>query len=568
MVNLCSSSTSGNEDLALSPVKPKTTTGCTTPTDVIRQLIPNVTDDYHDPITRQLPILARPSEGLDVNQLFTLMIGTVPPNRICYRKPTSITYSSVFVIDLSSVHCIDDLRADDNGVWTHGGKPRKKYNIEFDPDTHEVISAVAVTDNTSTEDKNQFTLVRIYHHHQSTPTFHRRISYVIDDEGKTVQYAVVQYLFSDGNEIPVVLLPHGNAKRVSSSYRRTQKSTLSKMKKTAGKPKDVISKVFDEAGGMLGASSSSEIPRNRRQIYNIQHSSLSHGSIGTSGKPDPIFELLQQCKMDLTPGGRKFIRSVNFETSPSCVIATDAQLQNVVRFCTNQGPHCILGIDPTFNLGKFYVTITTFVYTHVVKKGTMEAPTFFGPMFIHTEKNFESYHYFFSTLLKMEPKLANIIAVGTDGEQAITKALRAVFGERFIHLRCFIHMKDNIQRKLGEFLLPERIRNEIIRDLFGFQQDTVYVKGILDAESVTDFDLRLSHLKSKWDGLEQSVHSEKDPQVHDWILKNVSAVMKECMIAPIRESAGLGSPPRIYTTNRNECMNHVAKAHMDHRKSS
>ena len=186
------------------------------------------------------------------------------------------------------------------------------------------------------------------------------------------------------------------------------------MKKTTGKPKDVISKVFDEAGGMLGASSSSEIPQNRRQIYNIQHLSLSHGSIGTSGKPDPIFELLQHCKMDLMPGGRKFIRSVNFETSPSCVIATDAQLQNVVRFCTNQGPRCILGIDPTFNLGKFYVTITTFVYTHVVKKETMEAPTFSGPMFIHTEKNFESYHYFFSTLLKMEPKLANIIAVGTD----------------------------------------------------------------------------------------------------------------------------------------------------------
>ena len=151
---------------------------------------------------------------------------------------------------------------------------------------------------------------------------------------------------------------------------------LSKMKKTAGKPKYVISKVFDEAGGMLGASSSSEIPRNRRQIYNIQHSSVSHGNIGTSGKPDPVFELLQQCKMDLMPGGRKFIRSVNFETSSSCVIATDAQLQNVVRFCTNQGPHCILGIDPTFNLGKFYVTVTTFVYTHVVKKGTMEVPTF------------------------------------------------------------------------------------------------------------------------------------------------------------------------------------------------
>ena len=38
------------------------------------------------------------------------------------------------------------------------------------------------------------------------------------------------------------------------------------------------------------------------------------------------------------------------------------------------------------------------------------------------------------------------------------------------------------------------------------------------------------------------------------------------MISPIHESAGMGSPPRIYTTNRNECMNHVARAHVDHRK--
>ena len=70
------------------------------------------------------------------------MIGAIPPNCICYRKPTSVTYSSVFIINLSSVHCIDDLRADDNSVWIHGGKPRKEYTVEFDPDTSEVINTV------------------------------------------------------------------------------------------------------------------------------------------------------------------------------------------------------------------------------------------------------------------------------------------------------------------------------------------------------------------------------------------------------------------------------------------
>ena len=52
---------------------------------------------------------------------------------------------SVFVVDLSCVRCIDDLRADDNGVWIHGGNPRKKYVVERDPETSVVLSAEHVS---------------------------------------------------------------------------------------------------------------------------------------------------------------------------------------------------------------------------------------------------------------------------------------------------------------------------------------------------------------------------------------------------------------------------------------
>ena len=40
--------------------------------------------------------------------------------------------------------------------------------------------------------------------------------------------------------------------------------------------------------------------------------------------------------------------------------------------------------------------------------------------------------------------------------------------------------------------------------------------------------------------------------------------MKESMIASVQESAGLGSPPIKYFTNRNECMNNVSKSHTDY----
>ena len=47
-----------------------------------------------------------------------------------------------------------------------------------------------------------------------------------------------------------------------------------------------------------------------------------------------------------------FIRSLQLLPSPMCVLATDAQLHQLVVNCTNG----IMHLDPTFNLGSFFVT--------------------------------------------------------------------------------------------------------------------------------------------------------------------------------------------------------------------
>ena len=123
-----------------------------------------------------------------------------------------------------------------------------------------------------------------------------------------------------------------------------KKSTLAEIKESSGKPKSVVSLLHNAAGGITGAMSASELPRNRHQIYNSQHSSACIKKC--SDKADPIFELVQQCKIDLMPGGRKFIRCVNFDTSPSCVLATDSQLKNLLRFCTSPGDSLFWGLIP------------------------------------------------------------------------------------------------------------------------------------------------------------------------------------------------------------------------------
>ena len=231
------------EDTNFSPVKPKIEE-CSI--NVLEQIVSHVNDnDFHDAAAKCIPVLARPPQGLNVNQLFSLMLGMIPANCICKRKPTSVTYSSVFVVDLTCIKSIDDLRADDNGVWRHSGKPRKRYIVKLDSNTSDITEVTPFDDNYDCDMSSIFTLVHLYHHHKLTPEFHRHISYVIDSKEQIVQYAVVQYLFDGGKEVPVVLLPHSNTKNNTTVFRRTQKSTLSCIKEISGKPKDVVSQAYE-----------------------------------------------------------------------------------------------------------------------------------------------------------------------------------------------------------------------------------------------------------------------------------------------------------------------------------
>lgn len=168
----------------------------------------------------------------------------------------------------------------------------------------------------------------------------------------------------------------------------------------------------------------------------------------------------------------------------------------------------------------------------------------------------------------MEPKLDGVRAVGTDGEKALVNALFAVFPCGLIHLRCFLHMKDNIRRKLTDMAFPESTRERIVKDIFGMRQGTIYVKGLLDADDVHEFDYKLSLLEEKWNDIEQSLYPNRDPCFYNWLVKNESAVMKASMIAGVRQRAGLGCPPVQYTTNRNESMNKIAQEYADYSHST
>ena len=154
-----------------------------------------------------------------------------------------------------------------------------------------------------------------------------------------------------------------------------------------------------------------------------------------------------------------YVRIVTGAPYPMMMLAFDWTLEDV-RFCTPVTRFSILGVDPTFNLGAFDVTVTT--YRHLlltVPPHTSKHPVMIGPLFIHVKKDFSAYHFFASSLVSKCPELAGVRCYETDGEAALVNAFSAVFNQA-IHLRYFLHFRENIDRKLQQFNVPASVLKE------------------------------------------------------------------------------------------------------------
>ena len=73
--------------------------------------------------------------------------------------------------------------------------------------------------------------------------------------------------------------------------------------------------------------------------------------------------------------------------------------------------------------------------------------------------------------------------------------------------------------------------------IFGNQIGSVYYEGLADAESAECFDEKLAELKVTW--------NERSSSFYEWFVKEKASIFKASVIRPVREAAGLGSPPRM-----------------------
>lgn len=107
------------------------------------------------------------------------------------------------------------------------------------------------------------------------------------------------------------------------------------------------------------------------------------------------------CKQSMGTEDDPFVRIVTSAPEPMYVLHTNSQLFDIERFCTDPGVFTPLSVGPTFNLGNFSVTVTSYRNLLLKNKRTKKNPVMIGPMLVHRRKLFSSYYFFASSLVSL-----------------------------------------------------------------------------------------------------------------------------------------------------------------------
>ena len=175
----------------------------------------------------------------------------------------------------------------------------------------------------------------------------------------------------------------------------------------------------------------------------------------------------------------EFVRHVSFTPghAPCVVLFTDERMSDIKRFCGASAPESIRSVfcvDRTFNASSLFLTVTVFKNNSELRNKTMQAPIFFGPMFLHGDGTYMTYLTFFmllrgfldTELHASELKVLDGMVTGSDEEKALVKALHAAFPTSR-HLFCMIHCQDNVRDHMSKSGVAQPVLEQVLRLSFG-----------------------------------------------------------------------------------------------------
>jgi hypothetical protein len=258
---------------------------------------------------------------------------------------------------------------------------------------------------------------------------------------------------------------------------------------------------------------------------------------------------IEDCKEHSVSGDPLFCQ-VTLAPEPMCVMASDQQVNDMKSFLTEQGNAVIMGWTPHFNLGPFLATIISYRHPMLDDCESGNNPVIIGLILLHVRRTVESYAYLDQVITSLCPELVNVRWIGTDREKAIFDGINiSMPGAR--NIICTKHVRDNVERKLTEIGVGRKRKAAFCQDIFGGEDKEKGLTHVMDCRS---FDEQLASLEKEWKDGELASGINHPPTFFDYFGHHVAEDMKESMIPPIRDMAGM-EQGKVYYNNDNVSVN-------------
>ena len=230
------------------------------------------------------------------------------------------------------------------------------------------------------------------------------------------------------------------------------------------------------------------------------------------------------------------------------VVTTKEVLNDIVQFCTEPGKFAPFCIDTLFNAGSYYISPATYkhlklVYRYPAKESQPDSYINMPePALFHLGQDEKQFSYFIFTLRELESDLKNILVVGSDRHKALINGLmKGLPYANFII--CKRHIERHIEMKLHELGITGSLAKEILYDVFG--KDNAIEKGLVDCDTVDEFDLTLTCLGPKWGEIESEAAQKMGKEVtqfkfFEYFKSFIADDIHHKMLRPVRQKAGFG----------------------------
>ena len=214
----------------------------------------------------ETPFLIRKKVNWNQRQLTDLLVNG-RTTRICSKKPLSVMENSSFVIDTSKLDHPDDWKFDEHGSWMNNGNSGFSCFVSQNGVTGITAMARRERDRKDLQ-AGQYLFLRTYWKHKKYSDFRRQAVTVTNHVGERLPLVLVEYFFT-GRPHNVSPKKHGNAKS-DRPFHPTSGSTRRKLKEatqhSSTGPSTIFDVICEDAGGMLQASSSSDLLRSVDQV--------------------------------------------------------------------------------------------------------------------------------------------------------------------------------------------------------------------------------------------------------------------------------------------------------------